>query len=67
MTLGSGKGRQPGRGQAVPAIPTKPPGARYLLAPRGPTQWVRNLRQASEGELRRLATGYPACRVVAQA
>lgn len=27
-------------------------GARYLLAPRGHTQWVRNLRAAGEGELR---------------
>jgi len=27
-------------------------GDRYLLAPRGHTQWVRNLRTAGEGELR---------------
>jgi deazaflavin-dependent oxidoreductase (nitroreductase family) len=27
-------------------------GDRYLLAPRGHTQWVRNLRAAGEGELR---------------
>lgn len=27
-------------------------GHRYLVAPRGQTQWVRNLRQAGEGELR---------------
>src|SRR3954464_11601058 len=27
-------------------------GSRYLLAPRGHTQWVRNLRAAGEGELR---------------
>jgi deazaflavin-dependent oxidoreductase (nitroreductase family) len=27
-------------------------GERYLLAPRGETQWVRNLRAAGEGELR---------------
>jgi deazaflavin-dependent oxidoreductase (nitroreductase family) len=27
-------------------------GERYLLAPRGNTQWVRNLRAAGEGELR---------------
>ncbi|AEV86595.1 nitroreductase [Actinoplanes sp. SE50] len=27
-------------------------GERYLLAPRGHTQWVRNLRVAGEGELR---------------
>lgn len=27
-------------------------GKRYLVAPRGTTQWVRNIRQAGEGELR---------------
>lgn len=27
-------------------------GAQYLLAPRGHTEWVRNLRAAGEGELR---------------
>jgi deazaflavin-dependent oxidoreductase (nitroreductase family) len=27
-------------------------GERYLLSPRGHTQWVRNLRAAGEGELR---------------
>ena len=27
-------------------------GSRYLLAPRGHTQWVRNLRAVGEGELR---------------
>ncbi len=27
-------------------------GTRYLVAPRGETQWVRNLRAAHEGELR---------------
>ena len=27
-------------------------GDRYLLAPRGHTQWVRNLRAVGEGELR---------------
>ncbi|WP_245721634.1 nitroreductase family deazaflavin-dependent oxidoreductase [Nocardia crassostreae] len=27
-------------------------GARYLVAPRGHTQWVRNLRVAGSGELR---------------
>jgi hypothetical protein len=28
-------------------------GNRYLVAPRGETQWARNLRVAGEGELRR--------------
>jgi hypothetical protein len=27
-------------------------GERYLVAPRGETQWVRNLRAAGDGELR---------------
>ena len=27
-------------------------GERYLIAPRGTTQWVRNLRAAGDGELR---------------
>ena len=27
-------------------------GDRYLVAPRGTTQWVRNMRAAGEGELR---------------
>jgi hypothetical protein len=27
-------------------------GRRYLVAPRGETEWVRNLRAAGEGELR---------------
>jgi len=27
-------------------------GSRYLVAPRGVTQWVRNLREAQEGTLR---------------
>ncbi|NKY51141.1 nitroreductase/quinone reductase family protein [Nocardia vermiculata] len=30
----------------------EPGGARYLVAPRGHTQWVRNLRVAGGGELR---------------
>lgn len=30
----------------------EPDGARYLVAPRGHTQWVRNLRVAGGGELR---------------
>ncbi|MFJ4654906.1 nitroreductase/quinone reductase family protein [Nocardia sp. NPDC088792] len=31
---------------------TTPDGTRYLVAPRGHTQWVRNLRVAGTGELR---------------
>ena len=37
-------------------------GRRYLVAPRGETQWVRNLRAAGTGELRlgrRAAESFP--------
>ncbi|TCK00616.1 nitroreductase family deazaflavin-dependent oxidoreductase [Nocardia alba] len=33
-------------------VMTAADGARYLVAPRGHTQWVRNLRAAGDGELR---------------
>ncbi|MEU1983666.1 nitroreductase family deazaflavin-dependent oxidoreductase [Nocardia sp. NPDC019395] len=33
-------------------VMTTPNGQRYLVAPRGHTQWVRNLRVAGTGELR---------------
>ncbi|MFD6219188.1 nitroreductase family deazaflavin-dependent oxidoreductase [Nocardia asteroides] len=33
-------------------VMTAADGARYLVAPRGHTQWVRNLRVAGDGELR---------------
>lgn len=33
-------------------VMTAADGERYLVAPRGHTQWVRNLRAAGEGELR---------------
>lgn len=33
-------------------VMTAPDGQRYLVAPRGHTQWVRNLRAAGTGELR---------------
>ena len=33
--------------------PLKCEGARYIVAPRGETQWVRNLRASGEGRLRK--------------
>jgi len=41
-------------------------GTRYLVAPRGHTQWVRNLRAAGEGELRvgRRVEGFRATEMV---
>jgi hypothetical protein len=36
----------------VPVNPLDHEGARYLVAPRGNTEWVRNLRAAGRGELK---------------
>jgi len=46
------RGRKTGTRQEVPVNPVEVEGVRYLVAPRGDTQWVRNLRAASEAELR---------------
>ena len=46
-------GRKTGRPQQVPVNPLPYEGQRYLVAPRGETQWVRNIRAAGGGELRR--------------
>lgn len=45
-------GRKSGRIHAVPVNPVTVRGRRYLVAPRGETQWVRNFRAAGEGVLR---------------
>ena len=45
-------GRISGRRQTVPVNPLTFDGATYLVAPRGETQWVRNLRDARTGRLR---------------
>jgi len=45
-------GRQTGKMQEVPVNPVEVEGTRYLVAPRGETQWARNLRAASVAELR---------------
>ena len=44
--------RQTGKVQEVPVNPVEVEGTRYLVAPRGETQWVRNLRVAGVAELR---------------
>ena len=47
------RGRRSGQWRTVPVMPVEHEGSRYLVAPRGETQWVRNLRVAATGELRR--------------
>ena len=46
------RGRSSGRVYTVPVLPLEYEGKQYLVAPRGNTQWARNLRAAGEGELR---------------
>jgi deazaflavin-dependent oxidoreductase (nitroreductase family) len=46
------RGRTSGEWRTVPVNVLELGGARYLVAPRGGTQWVRNLRAAGSGELR---------------
>src|SRR6266581_6708049 len=45
------RGRKSGEWRTTPVNPLTHDGNRYLVAPRGHTQWVRNLRVAGEGEL----------------
>jgi deazaflavin-dependent oxidoreductase (nitroreductase family) len=46
------KGRTTGQWRTTPVNLLTHEGRRYLVAPRGETQWVRNLRAAGTGELR---------------
>ena len=46
------RGRTSGEWRRTPVNPLKFEGALYLVAPRGETQWVRNLRASGEGRLR---------------
>jgi deazaflavin-dependent oxidoreductase (nitroreductase family) len=47
------RGRTSGEWRSTPVNPLRlADGARYLVAPRGNTQWVRNMRAAGAGELR---------------
>jgi deazaflavin-dependent oxidoreductase (nitroreductase family) len=45
------RGRKTGEPRRTPVNPLTLDGSRYLVAPRGHTQWVRNLRAAGEGTL----------------
>jgi deazaflavin-dependent oxidoreductase (nitroreductase family) len=47
------RGRRSGEWRTVPVNVVELDGARYLVAPRGECEWVRNLRAAGTGELRR--------------
>jgi deazaflavin-dependent oxidoreductase (nitroreductase family) len=46
------RGRTSGEWRSTPVNLLSLDGERYLVAPRGETQWVRNLRVAGGGELR---------------
>ena len=46
------RGRKTGEERSVPVNLLTYSGRRYLVAPRGTTQWVRNLRAAGHGRLR---------------
>lgn len=46
------RGRRSGQWRATPVNVLEVDGGSYLVAPRGRTQWVRNLEAAGEGRLR---------------
>jgi deazaflavin-dependent oxidoreductase (nitroreductase family) len=45
--------RKSGTPQSVPVIPVEHDGARYVVSTRGESDWVKNLRAAGGGEIRR--------------
>ena len=45
------RGRKTGEPRRIPVNPLTLEGTRYLVAPRGHTEWVRNLRAQGEGRL----------------
>jgi hypothetical protein len=45
------KGRTSGKPRSMPVNPMEFQGSRYLVAPRGETHWVRNLRASGEADL----------------
>jgi hypothetical protein len=45
------RGRSSGEWRTTPVNPLPYAGSRYLVAPRGHTQWVKNMRVAGGGEL----------------
>ncbi|HEX3630788.1 MAG TPA: nitroreductase family deazaflavin-dependent oxidoreductase, partial [Candidatus Dormibacteraeota bacterium] len=46
------RGRTSGRPYRFPVLPLDFQGRRYIVAPRGNTQWARNLRAVGEAELK---------------
>jgi deazaflavin-dependent oxidoreductase (nitroreductase family) len=46
------RGRKSGEWRQTPVNPLTIDGARYLVSPRGHTQWVKNLRASPKGRLR---------------
>lgn len=53
------RGRKSGAWRSTPVMPLRVDKVTYLVSPRGETEWVRNLRAAKEGELRRFARTRP--------
>jgi hypothetical protein len=49
------RGRKSGEWRRTPVNPLEFEGARYIVAPRGETQWERNLRASGKWRLRRAA------------
>ena len=47
------RGRKSGEWRRTPVNPIEVEGQRYIVSPRGETQWVRNLRAGGEGRLRK--------------
>jgi deazaflavin-dependent oxidoreductase (nitroreductase family) len=47
------RGRKSGEWRRTPVNPLNYEGEQYIVAPRGETQWVRNLRASGEGRLRK--------------
>ena len=47
------RGRKSGEWRRTPVNPLPYDGGHYLVAPRGDTQWVHNLRASGEGRLRK--------------
>ena len=46
------RGRKTGKAYTVPVLPLDHDGKHYLVAPRGNTQWARNLRAVGQAELK---------------
>jgi deazaflavin-dependent oxidoreductase (nitroreductase family) len=57
------RGRKSGEWRTTPVNPLEYRGERYLVAPRGVTEWVRNIRVSGGGELR-VGPRHQAIRVV---